>query len=72
MFRTTNDKILETASLPLVANEGENGWYSIGVRPNGTIFGPATSFSPAMQNAIFQYNINVQPIPFGVKFIIPF
>ena len=42
------------------------------IRPESTIFGPATNFSPAMQNAIYQYNIIVQPIPFGVTFRIPF
>ena len=36
------------------------------IRPENTIFGPATSFSPAMQNAIYQYNIIVRTIPFGV------
>jgi hypothetical protein len=42
------------------------------IRPENTIFGPATIFSPAMQNAIYQYNIIVRPIPFGVTFRIPF
>lgn len=42
------------------------------IRPANTIFGPSTTFSPAMQNAIFQYNIQTPYIPFGVTFTIPF
>jgi len=38
------------------------------IRPENTIFGPGTTFSPAMNNAIYQYGIDVQRIPFGITF----
>ena len=42
------------------------------VRPENTVFGPGTIFSPALNNAINQYNIKVDYIPFPNKFIINF
>jgi len=53
-------------------SQQENLQMILQVRPANTIFGPATIPSPAMQNAIIQHNIIVEPIRFGPTFIIRF
>ena len=48
-------------------SQRENLQMILEVRPPNTVYGPATTFSPAMNNAIYQHNIIVRPI----KFIVP-